>query len=147
MSPKETPRALLVAMESAPYERSLPFAAQEISMLRELMISMRVETMELRPRKRLILDTIATCDIFHFAGHATIPDNLLQSSLLLEYWPQDRLTVANMMEMDIHNPFLAYLSACGTGNIKQKEFIDENMHLVRVFQLEGFRQVCQQPSR
>lgn len=38
-------------------------------------------------------------------------------------------------------PFLAYLSACGTGEIKDQKFFDENIHLISACQLAGFRHV------
>ena len=39
------------------------------------------------------------------------------------------------------SPFLAYLSACGTGQIADERFFDESIHLISSFQLAGFRHV------
>ncbi|KAH6879831.1 hypothetical protein B0T10DRAFT_366784, partial [Thelonectria olida] len=38
-------------------------------------------------------------------------------------------------------PFLASLSTCGTGRVKDKRFPDESVHLVNASQLAGFRHV------
>ena len=51
--------------------------------------------------------------------------------------------VGTLMEMKLRErlPFLAYLSACGTGQIKDDRFVDESIHLVSAYQLAGFRHV------
>ena len=53
------------------------------------------------------------------------------------------MTVATLLEMNLrsHSLFLAYLSACGIGQIKNESFVDENIHLIRAYQLPGFRHV------
>ncbi|KAL4981558.1 hypothetical protein BDW68DRAFT_183374 [Aspergillus falconensis] len=57
--------------------------------------------------------------------------------------PRLGATVTSLLETNIceHSPFLAYLSARGTGQIKDERFIDESIHLIRAFQLAGFRHV------
>ncbi|KAF4626776.1 hypothetical protein G7Y89_g11379 [Cudoniella acicularis] len=66
-------------------------------------------------------DAIATAlpkRIFHFAGHGHTDDtDPSQSYPLLNDWKQGRLTVAAFLEVNLRQrlPFLAYLSACGTG--------------------------------
>ncbi|PQE18220.1 TPR domain-containing protein [Rutstroemia sp. NJR-2017a WRK4] len=78
----------------------------------------------------------------HFAKEETKTneDDPSQSSLLLR---DGRLRVANILETDLrkHSPFLAYLSACGTGQIKDEKFFDESIHLISAYQLAGFRHV------
>jgi CHAT domain-containing protein len=53
------------------------------------------------------------------------------------------LTVANLFETNLrgHTPFLAYLSACGTGQVKLDQLIDEGLHLISACQLAGFQHV------
>jgi len=65
------------------------------------------------------------------------------SYLLLEDGKSDTLTVANLLEMNLRerSPFLAYLSACGTGRIKDEKFVDESIHLISACQLAGYRHV------
>jgi hypothetical protein len=45
------------------------------------------------------------------------------------------------MNIRRHSPFLAYLSACGTGQIRDERFVDESIHLISACQLAGFRHV------
>ena len=39
------------------------------------------------------------------------------------------------------SPFLAYLSACGTGQIRDERFFNESIHLISSFQLARFRYI------
>jgi len=134
-------QALLLAMEHTPGSSYLPFASQEIAVLQDLMQSMSVEPTVLGHRKSDVTLLLRDCSVFHFAGHGHIdrekPSN---SRLILEDGP---LTVGELMEMKLQNrpPFLAYLSACGTGQIKDDEFMDEGIHLISAFQMAGFRHV------
>lgn len=45
------------------------------------------------------------------------------------------------MKLRRHPPFLAYLSACSTGQIRDQQFLDESSHLIGACQLIGFRHV------
>jgi CHAT domain-containing protein len=45
------------------------------------------------------------------------------------------------MNLREHAPFLAYLSACGTGEIRDERFFDESIHLISACQIAGFRHV------
>jgi CHAT domain-containing protein len=45
------------------------------------------------------------------------------------------------MNLREHSPFLAYLAACGTGEIMDERFYDESLHLISACQLAGFRHV------
>lgn len=99
-----------------------------------------------RPReyKDDVLAALADCKIFHFAGHgSTHPTDPLQSTLLLKDWQEDPLTVGSLLQTDFgaKPPFLAYLSACGTGQIRDDFSVDENIHLANACQLAGFRHV------
>ena len=62
--------------------------------------------------------------------------------MLLEDWNTKLLAVATLLEINLCkcSPFLAYLSACGTGQVKQEKY-DESIHLISAFQLAGFRHV------
>ncbi|RSL61433.1 hypothetical protein CEP54_006262 [Fusarium duplospermum] len=61
-----------------------------------------------------------------------------QSGLVLE---DGTLTVAALLEKNLreYSPFLAYLSACGTGQTGGEHFFDESLHLISACQLAGFR--------
>ncbi|KAK2731046.1 hypothetical protein FQN57_003707 [Myotisia sp. PD_48] len=136
--------ALLIAMEHTPNNARLPFAAKEVDILRDLCKSMGLDPVLPKRRKQSIVSHLPQCRIFHFAGHGNTDDtDPLKSHLLLEDGKDDPFTVADLLEMNLrqHSPFLAYLSACGTGRIKDKKFIDESIHLISAFQLAGFRHV------
>jgi hypothetical protein len=138
-------KALLVAIEHTPgYYSRLPFATREVEMLHDLCGSMALESIEPRRRKQDVMSHLPQCDIFHFAGHGyTDDDDPSKSYLLLEDGKSDTLTVANLLELNLRerSPFLAYLSACGTGRIKGEKFVDENIHLISACQLAGYRHV------
>ncbi|KAH8667156.1 CHAT domain-containing protein [Ilyonectria robusta] len=134
-------QALLLGMEYTPGHSRLPFATQEIAMLRDLFKSMPVEPVELGHSKEDVTSRLLNCSVFHFAGHGyTDKAKPSNSRLVLEGIP---LTVGDLLEMNLydHSPFLAYLSACSTGQIKDDKFIDESIHLISAFQMAGFRHV------
>lgn len=139
-----TPQALLVAMEHTPEHNPLPFTTQEVAVVKDICKSMPLEPIEPGRYKQDITQHLPHCEIFHFAGHGfTDKDHPSNSCLVLEDSTQDPLRVADLLDMRLqeHPPFLAYLSACGTGRIKHEGFMDESTHLISGFQLAGFRHV------
>ncbi|KAF5597501.1 uncharacterized protein FSUBG_8536 [Fusarium subglutinans] len=99
------------------------------------------EVVQPKSLKEEIVSQLPGCKVFHFAGHgATNLREPSQSSLLLEDEP---LTVSTLLDTNIqqYSPFLAYLSACGTGQVAHEKYLDENIHLISAFQLAGFRHV------
>jgi CHAT domain-containing protein len=138
------PKALLVAIEHTPGSSRLPFAMGEVEMLQALCRLMRLEPIESGRRKQNVMSHLPHCNIFHFAGHGYTDEyDPSKSHLLLEDGKSDALTVANLLELNLRErpPFLAYLSACGTGRIKNEKFVDENIHLISACQLTGYRHV------
>ncbi|EMT71406.1 hypothetical protein FOC4_g10009906 [Fusarium odoratissimum] len=134
-------RAVLVSMERTPGYSTLPSAGREITQLRPICESKGFEVVEPKGIKEDIVSQFPECKVFHFAGHgATNLRDPSQSSLLLQDEP---LTVSTLLETNIqqYSPFLAYLSACGTGQIAHEKFLDESIHLISAFQLAGFRHV------
>ncbi|XXG96702.1 hypothetical protein Hte_002992 [Hypoxylon texense] len=93
--------------------------------------------------KKDVLSALDNCKIFHFAGHGRTHPDPLQSTLLLKDWQREPLTVANLLQADFgaRPPFLAYLSACGTGQIRNSGSMDESIHLANAFQFAGVRHV------
>jgi hypothetical protein len=144
VTPSTSAHALLVAVDNVPGNTSLPFAGDEVDIVRGL-----CETMELKPiisdgDKGEMIKYLPQCRIFHFAGHGyTNSEDPLMSYLLLGAGKSDSITVATLLDMNVHEyqPFLAYLSACGTGRINKEEFIDESIHLISACKLAGFRHV------
>ncbi|KAF3481532.1 uncharacterized protein GIQ15_04291 [Arthroderma uncinatum] len=137
-------QALLVAMEHTPGSSRLPFATKEVDMLHGICKAMSIDPIEPGRSKQIVTSQLPQCKIFHFAGHGhTDKYDPSRSYLLLEDGKDDPLMVATLLAMNIreHSPFLAYLSACGTGRITDERFVDESIHLISSFQLAGFRHV------
>ncbi|CAG9951766.1 unnamed protein product [Clonostachys rosea f. rosea IK726] len=136
--------SLLVSMERTPGYSILPYATDEIEMLHDLHKSLALNPLEPGRCYQDIRSHLADCRIFHFAGHGlSHPDDPSKSELLVEDRGTNPLTVATLLEMNLRQnpPFLAYLSACGTGRIRDESFVDESIHLISAFQLAGFRHV------
>ncbi|KAL4909244.1 CHAT domain-containing protein [Aspergillus multicolor] len=131
--------AVLVAIEDC----GLPFAKQEIEQLQELCESRNLSTVKPGQYKQDVLSHLPGCSIFHFAGHGHTNINPLKSHLLLTDDRNNPLTVANLLGLNLRKnpPFLAYLSACETGQVRDPKFTDESLHLISAFQLAGFRHV------
>ncbi|WXC54141.1 hypothetical protein SNK03_000146 [Fusarium graminearum] len=136
--------SLLVAMETTPGATTLPFATREVNMLHRLHKSMLLDPIICK-NKGDILSQLPNCKVFHFAGHGfTDSQDPSKSHLLLEDDGKvDTLEVGKLLSLNLRQsqPFLAYLSACGTGQIKNKTFLDESIHLINGFRLAGFRHV------
>ena len=130
-------------METTPGHPPLPHATKEVAAIDAIFGSTIFSTVQPGRSKEDILPRLKGCHIFHFAGHGyTDARDPSQSHLCLDQ-KDDALTVANLFDMNLyqHSPFLAYLSACGTGRIRDDEFLDENIHIASVCQLAGFRHV------
>ncbi|WAO94169.1 CHAT domain-containing protein [Fusarium falciforme] len=144
--PKES-KALLVAIANAPNRSLLRGAVKEVQTVEALFASKDFDSVRLgdsRVHKQDVLQRLKTCQIFHFAGHGV--ENIsdpLRSALLLHDWETDPLTVGDVLEVNLSdgNPFLAYLSACETGQVSKSKFRDESVHLIGAYQLAGFRHV------
>ncbi|KAH7147517.1 CHAT domain-containing protein [Fusarium sp. MPI-SDFR-AT-0072] len=105
---------------------------------------MKIQPVEPEPIREGVLSHLRKCKIFHFAGHGyTDTADPSKSQLYLKDWQTNPLTVASLLELNLHRegPFLAYLSACGTGQIKSQKLFDEGIHLISACQLAGFRHV------
>jgi CHAT domain-containing protein len=139
--------ALLVVMRETPglsFNSVLPFAEDEVAMLKQLCLSLQLEAVEPQRLKDDVLARLRTCKIFHFAGHGqSNPCEPSQSCLLLEDWKDNPLTVGDLRDHRLQetSPFLGYLSACSTGANEADRLSDEGIHLVSACQLAGFRHV------
>jgi hypothetical protein len=141
LQPNISAQALLVAMEHTPGNDVLPFATKEVAIVRDLCKSMSVQPVESGCRKQDVKSHLRDCRIFHFAGHGGTDEyDASNSRLLLK---DGALRVAELLDMNLleRAPFLAYLSACGTGRIRDERSVDESIHLINAFQLAGFRHV------
>ncbi|XEU94914.1 hypothetical protein FSHL1_000198 [Fusarium sambucinum] len=137
-------QALLVGMDKTPGSSYLPNAKKEVAAVRQVCESMEIRTVEAEPVKAVITSQLLQSEIFHYAGHGyTDGHDPAESYLCLEANKTDCLTVSDLLDINIQRqyPFLAYLSACGTGEIQYHDLVDEGIHLVTAFQLLGFRHV------
>jgi len=113
-------------------------------MLHDLCKLMALNPVEPPARKENIVPSLSECKIFHFSRHGHADDqDPLQSYLLVADKQQERLTVFNLLTINLREslPCLAYLSACGTGRIKDDSSVDEGVHLISACQLAGFQHV------
>ena len=136
-----TSKIVLVGMEQTPSQKDLPFASLEVDRLATLCENMKLQIKKPQPFREQVITAVRDCTIFHFAGHgSTNPSDPSQSSMLLS---DGELTVADLFETNLHSqkPFLAYLSACGAGQMKHDGLINEGIHLIGAFQLAGFQHV------
>lgn len=134
-------QALLVAMEHTPGKDMLPSAPKEVAVVRDLCESMSLQPVEPSRGKEEVEACLRACTVFHFAGHGgTDARDAGNSRLVLA---DGALHVSELLEMSLAEltPFLAYLSACGTGRVRDEKSVDESIHLMSAFQLAGFRHV------
>ncbi|KAF5618607.1 hypothetical protein F52700_12127 [Fusarium sp. NRRL 52700] len=144
LSNKSVSRALLVGMQHTPESGLLPYANKKIDIVQKQCESAGLYTVRPRPWKEDVSKQLLVCKIFHFAGHGyTDEDDPSNSRLRLEDWKEDPFRVADLQLMNLreHAPFLAYLSACGTGQMKRYNLVDKSNHLISAYQLAGFRHV------
>lgn len=118
----------------------LPNALNEVREMARICQSIQVQMP--KPYTKEVLKTLKDCDMFHFAGHgSSSPLDPLKSALILK--DSDRLTVSDLFDINLHKrrPFLAYLSACSTGQIRDDTYVDEGLHLIAACQVAGFQHV------
>ncbi|KAM5353081.1 hypothetical protein ACJZ2D_017037 [Fusarium nematophilum] len=140
----ESRNAVVVAMQHTPKQTRLEYASDEVDAVVAICKSMGLPHDRPRPCKTDVSLALESCRMFHFAGHgSTHPTEPLQSQLLLNDWDREPFTVASLLETSLTSnpPFLAYLSACGTGQILDEGSVDESIHLANACQLAGFRHV------
>jgi hypothetical protein len=134
--------ALLVSREIPDLSGNgiLPFAADEVKMLKNLCRELQLWSLTPILRKDNVLKHLQACRIFHFTGHGqSDPAEPSRSCLLLEDWKTSPLTVGDLRDYRLqeNGPFLGYLSACSTGANEAARLADEGIHLVSAFQLAG----------
>ncbi|KXJ84807.1 CHAT domain-domain-containing protein [Microdochium bolleyi] len=140
----ESRNAVVVAIQNTPKQEPLKHASDEVDAVVAICESVGLPHARPRPYKADVSSALEACRMFHFAGHgSTHPEEPLQSQLLLDDWDREPFTVASLLETNPTSkpPFLAYLSACGTGQILDEGSVDESIHLANACQLAGFRHV------
>ncbi|KAF6793794.1 TPR domain-containing protein [Colletotrichum sojae] len=137
------PNVVLVDMQETPGQSRLLHATRETDAVRDVFESIGLPYHQPSANKKDVLVALDNCRILHFAGHGGARPDPLQSLLLLQDWENNPLTVESLLETNssAEARFLAYLSACGTGQVQDERSIDESIHLTSAFQLAGFRHV------
>lgn len=142
-------QACLVTMGTTPSNgqlspSDLEFVEEEVQILDSLLSPSIRTTLLDKPEKDEVLRQIETCTTFHFAGHGiTDPLDPSKSCLLLKDWVRDPLSFENLISLNLFekHAWLAYLSACSTGENQAEKLQDESIHLVSACQLAGFPHV------
>jgi CHAT domain-containing protein/tetratricopeptide (TPR) repeat protein len=97
-----------------------------------------IETIAREATVERVTARIKTASFIHLACHGLQHrTNALESGFYLK---DDKLTISQLMELQLDHPWLAYLSACETakGNAKQP---DQVMHLAAAMLFAGFKHV------
>ncbi|KAI0538637.1 hypothetical protein GGR58DRAFT_525907 [Xylaria digitata] len=117
----------------------IPPRASEV--LRDICKAIPVDFVDPGQLRDDIMAQLPGCSIFHFAGHGCTDSVDPSQSHLRAY--DGKIAVAALLEMNLrkHSPFLAYLSACGTGWVRDDAFLDESIYLISACQLAGFSHV------
>lgn len=143
-SVKGSRQALLIAMTETTHQTSLPFATEEVTTVKPFLQEMGMVAAEGIEQTDEVLRNISTCQIIHFAGHGmSHPSDPASSCLLTKDWETNPLTMEKLRKerLQRESQFLAYLSSCSTGAIKNYRLADESIHLISACQLAGFRHV------
>jgi CHAT domain-containing protein len=121
--------------------RSIPYVDAELKQVADVLQSSHIRVthrMTGSTTIRAVSNAIEAANIVHLACHGVQDaDDAIQSGFCLG---DGRLTIANLMELKIDDPFLAFLSACETarGDTAQP---DQAMHLAAAMLFCGFKSV------
>lgn len=121
-------------MEDTPRRSLLRFARVEIDVVQTICESIQLQPVHPKLYMKDVSSSLEACGIFHFAGHGSTDFmSPLHSRLLLRDWAEDAFMVESLLETNIGSgsPFLAYLSACGTGKNQNDDLADEGMPACR----------------
>lgn len=142
-------KALLISMRKTPGNSAfkpngLRYAEEEVKLIDKLLPPSTQRVKIQQPQREEVLENLDTSTIFHFAGHGiSDPLDPSKSSLLLSDWLKTPLTFNELagLKLYLKSSWLAYLSACSTGQNPTESLQDEMIHLVTACQLAGFPHV------
>jgi CHAT domain-containing protein len=116
----------------------LPFAAQEIEAIYNLLPSDIQRVRLQRPTKSEVVAEIGRCSVVHLACHGKANTDPSKSQILFSDWESDPFSVADMAEIKLAHVQLAYISACHGAENRKAGLLDEAIHMVGACQLAGF---------
>lgn len=135
--------AVLVSMSQTPKLSPLRYVEKEITVVDDILRKSMSTKVLRKPTKVEVIPQLRKSQIIHFACHGQSADqDPSRSSLLLDDWETNPLTVADINGLKIESAELAYLSACHAANNQVNERLtDEAIHLAGACQLAGFPHV------
>ncbi|CAG9947953.1 unnamed protein product [Clonostachys rosea f. rosea IK726] len=131
---RSTATAALVGVET-----TLAAVRSEMDGVSRICTSMGMQVLRPEPFQGDVMAALNSCDVFHFAGHGkTDRDDPLRSGLILA---DGCLTLDTLFQANLSSrkPYLAFLSACGTGQVTHHDLVHEGLHLIAACQVAGFR--------
>lgn len=131
--------AILFGMPTTPDEKPLPFVEKEIEDIKNVLEKASISTfVRMNPVRADALSKLTTHAIAHLACHGCSENDPSESSLLLQDWKITRLTVLDLVPLDIETAKFAYLSACHTSAMRNFRLLDESINLASAIQLCGY---------
>ena len=136
-------QVLLLSMEKTPNMADPKFATQEARRVQEMFMNKhmqdRMDIIELaRPRCKEVIKALQSCTVAHFACHAKVDEeDPSKSHLRLQDWGSSPLEVSTLMELNLSQCQLVYLSACETAVNKDLQLREGGIHISGGFQMAG----------
>jgi len=129
--------ALLVAMPTTPSFPDLPFAREEVEVVKTGVSSLlRVQEL-IHPTSRAVIDPLKTCTLAHFACHTKIDDRDPSKSQLqlLDWRSKEALTVDKLLDLELPDCQMVYLSSCNSA----RDWVarETSMHIATGFLMAG----------
>ncbi|KAH8811038.1 CHAT domain-containing protein [Xylogone sp. PMI_703] len=144
---------LLVTMPETPGYNNLPGVIVEARAMHDVIQPPHSICQLDFPSKEQVLASLGSCSIVHFACHGGSDLWNPSNSCLMLRGPSEsplgKLTVKEIMDINLGQAWLAYLSACSTAQNEVRGLADEQLHLASSFQVAGFSHVVASlwPSR
>jgi len=134
--------AILVGMPTTPDQCDLPFVSHELQCLEQLFSSNIHPTVMRNPTKEETTAVLPQQQIVHLSCHGMVSTaDPSQSSLLLEDWRTNPLTVSDIVSLTLSSAQFAFLSSCHSASSRDLKLLDESINLASAFQLAGFPSV------
>lgn len=144
---KNIAKAVLVAEPSAPGLRHLDHVIEEVAAAALIISPVLATTIvgDVDPSlpgkgatRKAVLDALPSASVLHLACHGQQDlDNPLESGFCLR---DGRLSIAELMRLNLPQPLLAFLSACETAKGDDMQ-PDQAVHLAAAMLFTGFRSV------
>lgn len=133
----EKVRALLVGMPTTPGMDPLDVRGELGTVKQKIEIAFDVVEIY-TPMRDQVLRNLKLCSLVHFACHGVAdPDDPSMSTLRLEDWMENPLSVRTLLKTSLSSCQLAYLSACESARNKDMLLRDEGINIAGAFHMAG----------